>query len=158
MTWSVRGNAAEYGFLLREVVRCTGRTIRCLNLESFVAIVHLREYRNKDYCFLSWADPLAGDKTRGEGTDKLFPRHEWRETSLIRQELSFPEPKSPGAGASVMSDPAGHYVLACAREGDGQFTVEASNFATLTKPLRVRAGTMLKQKLTLALAAVQTEG
>lgn len=60
-------------------------------------------------------------------------------------------------GASAMSDPAGHYILACAREGDGQLMVEAPNFATLTKPLRVRAGTILKEKLTLALAAVQTE-
>ncbi len=60
-------------------------------------------------------------------------------------------------GESVMSDPAGHYILTCVAEGDGQLTVEASNFARLTEPLRVRAGTTLREKLTLALAAVQTE-
>ncbi len=60
-------------------------------------------------------------------------------------------------GGSVVSDPTGHYILACAMEGAGQLTVEAPNFATLTKQIHVRAGTTQRQKLTLALAAVQTE-
>ena len=60
-------------------------------------------------------------------------------------------------GGSVTSDPAGHYLIACAAEGEGQITVEAPNFASLTKSLRVRTETTVRQKLTLALAAVQTE-
>lgn len=64
---------------------------------------------------------------------------------------------SGSRGGSVISDPAGHYVVACAAKGDGQLTVEAPNFAMLTKSLRVREGKTLREKLTLALAAVQTE-
>jgi hypothetical protein len=60
-------------------------------------------------------------------------------------------------GGSVASDQTGHYILTCAMEGEGQLTVEAPNFATLTQQVRVRAGIIQRQKLTLALAAIQTE-
>lgn len=60
-------------------------------------------------------------------------------------------------GGSATSDPAGHYILGCVAEGTGQLTAEAPNFATLTKQLRIKAGSAQRQTLTLALASVQAE-
>lgn len=52
-------------------------------------------------------------------------------------------------GGTVVSYPAGHYLLACVMEGTGEIKVEAPNFARLTKQIRVRAGTIQRQNLTL---------